>query len=156
MTPEAEDDKTAWIKAEQAKVLSGEAKASGPNLTKWVGIGCGIPLALILIVTLIGVMAPKGDSTTSGANKYTQTWAKSYSETTCEDWNDRMTIAQQFAGAADILTSARNKIGGATGLPPDSLITEFQDGVTNVCVIPSMTLTDATYGLYTTEPRFQP
>lgn len=156
MTSEAEDDKAAWIKAEQAKVLSGEAKASGTNLMKWVGIGCGIPLALILIVVVIGVLMPKGDSTSSGANKYTQTWAKSYSETTCEDWNDSMSNAQQFAAAADILTSARDKIDGATGLPPDSLITEFQDGVTNVCVIPSMTLTDATYGLYTTETRFQP
>ena len=67
-----------------------------------------------------------------------------------------MTEAQQFAAAADILTSARNKIDGGVGLPPDSLIVEFQSGITNVCMVPSMTLVDATYGLYSTEPRFHP
>lgn len=67
-----------------------------------------------------------------------------------------MSPAQQFAGAADILTSARNKIDNGTGMPSDSLIEEFEAGITEVCVIPSMTITEATYGLYTTEPRFHP
>lgn len=89
-------------------------------------------------------------------DKYTQTWATSYAETTCEDWNTRMTSGQQFAAAADILTAARNKIDGGTGLPGDPLISEFQGGVTTVCVVPTMTLTDAGYSLYTTEPRFHP
>ncbi|MCS5732892.1 hypothetical protein [Herbiconiux daphne] len=96
------------------------------------------------------------DVTPAAVDKYTQTWTASYSETTCDDWLNVMTPAQQFAGAADILTAARNKIDGGTGLPSDSLIDEFAEGINNVCVIPTMTLTDATYGLYTTEPRFHP
>lgn len=67
-----------------------------------------------------------------------------------------MTSAQQFAAAADILESARNKIDEGVGLPPDALTSEFQAGVTNACIIPTMTPTDATFGLYTTEPRFHP
>jgi len=58
--------------------------------------------------------------------------------------------------AADILTSARNKIDGGTGLPADSMIEDFAGGITTACVVPSMTLTDVTFGLYSTEPRFHP
>jgi hypothetical protein len=146
-----------WIKAEQAKVTGGKAPAAGPNVSKWLGIGCGIPAALILTIVLLVTLSPKHEATVNALpDKYTQTWSKSYSETTCDDWKGSMTDSQQFAAAADILTSARNKIDGGSGLPPDSLINEFQAGVTNVCVAPSMTITDATYGLYTTEPRFHP
>lgn len=147
---------SAWIKAEQAKVTSGAASGAGSNISKWLGIGCGIPAGLFILVLLLVTLWPKDTSTSTAPDRYTQTWSRPYSETTCDDWNGSMTPAQQFAAAADILASARNKIDGATGLPPDSLIVEFQAGITNVCVIPTMTLTDATYGLYSTEPRFQP
>ncbi|SKA87063.1 hypothetical protein SAMN06295879_1025 [Agreia bicolorata] len=85
-----------------------------------------------------------------------QTWTTSYAETTCSDWNSLMDDHQRYVAAADILTSARNKIDGGTGLPPESMISEFRRGITTVCVVPSMTLLEATYGLYTTEPRFHP
>ncbi|MDR6613603.1 hypothetical protein [Leifsonia sp. 1010] len=98
--------------------------------------------------------ALSGDETS--IDKYTQTWPKQYSDTTCEDWNNQMTPAQQFAAAADILSSARDKLDGGTGVAPDDLIRQFQSGITNVCVIDSMTLTDASYGLYATEARFHP
>ena len=156
MNPDFKQNSSDWIKAEQAKVTSGTAGAAGSNVGKWLGIGCGIPLAIVILVVLIGTLSPKGTSTDPETSKYEQTWGAAYTDTTCDDWNTLMTSAQQFAAAADILTAARNKIDGGEGLPPDSLISEFQAGVTNVCVIPSMTLTDATYGLYTTEPRFHP
>ena len=124
------------------------------------GLGC---LGVVAIIVAAGVLATLGGDDDQGAggtaaetSRYTQTWSQSYAETACEDWNIEMTSAQQFAAAADILTSARNKIDGGQGLPPDALISEFQSGITNVCIVPTMSLTDATYGLYTTAPRFRP
>ena len=124
------------------------------------GIGCG---GIVLLAVLFGVLSTVGsgkdDTSTeadNSASKYTQTWSKQYSETTCSDWSGEMTGQQQFAAAADILTSARNKIDNGTGLPSDVLIREFEGGITNVCVEPTTTLTNATYGLYATEPRFHP
>jgi len=123
-------------------------------------IGCLGVLAVIVLVSVLSALGGDDDERTDDApaesSRYTQTWSQSYAETSCDEWNLEMTSAQQFAAAADILTSARNKINGGDGLPPDALTTEFQAGITNVCIIPSMTLTDATYGLYTTEPRFHP
>lgn len=84
-------------------------------------------------------------------DKYTQTWTKSYSTTTCDDWQDSMTDAQTWAAAADILTSGRNKINGGTGLPPESLITSFRDDITEGCTadVPGLIITDVAYGVYT-------
>lgn len=127
-----------------------------------IAIGCG---GIVVLAVLLGALSTIGsgsddDDAGSGGDdstsKYTQTWSKQYSDTTCADWNNEMTAQQQFAAAADILTSARNKIDDGTGLPSDALIREFEGGITNVCVEPTMTLTDATYGLYATEPRFHP
>jgi hypothetical protein len=148
---------TDWIKAEQAKVTSGAGKAAGISVGKWLGIGCGIPVALVLVIVLaVSLSGNDSSPSTVVADKYVQTWNQSYSETDCAEWNDVMTPAQQFAAAADILTSARNKIDGGVGLPPDSLISEFEAGITRVCVVPELPLTDATFGLYSTEPRFRP
>lgn len=128
--------------------------------------GALVALALVgalLAVILLGMdsddpatpslSTAEGDGT---ASDLTQTWPKDYASTTCRDWNREMTDAQQYAAAADILTAARNEIDGGTGVPPDPLIVEFQSGVTTACVIPSATLTDVTFGLYQTEPRFHP
>lgn len=92
----------------------------------------------------------------AGPGKFDQTWPSAYSDTTCADWNGRMSSHERFVAAADMLTGARNKGDGGTGLPSDALIEEFEGGITNVCVKPTMTLTDAAVGLYLTEPRFQP
>lgn len=89
-------------------------------------------------------------------DKYEQTWTKSYSKTTCSDWLKTMTPAQQFAAAADILTSGRNKVDNGTGMPSDSLIEDFQAATTDYCVIPSMTLTDATYAVYMDGKKYRP
>lgn len=41
-------------------------------------------------------------------SKFRQTWAKSYSSTTCREWSSSMTNAQQWA-ASDMLAGARNQ-----------------------------------------------
>ncbi len=136
-------------------IPSGGGKGAGRPV-----IGCLVIVAIVIVgfvaCTAIGSSHTSTSSSSSDVSKYTQTWPKSYAETTCADWLQTMTSAQRFAAAADILSSARNKIDGGTGLPPDSLITEFAVGTSNVCVVPTMTITDATYGLYSTEPRFHP
>lgn len=135
-----------------------EGASPRPRLSGFtiVAISVGIVLFLLFVVSCTVNSSSSDDAEVAEVSKYTQTWTTAYSETTCNDWLSRMTPAQQFAASADILTAARNKIDGGSGLPADSLIEEFSDGINNVCVIPDMTLTDATYGLYTTEPRFQP
>jgi hypothetical protein len=137
-----------------------QPSSSGPaRLWMWLVGG-----AMLILIVVAFASCQSGDRDNAGDeagdeggdSKYVQTWATSYSETTCADWLGEMTSGQRWAAAADILTSARNKIDGGEGLPPDSLITEFEGGLTNVCIEPTMTLTDASYGLYTTEPRFHP
>ena len=131
-----------------------------PTPARWPWLVGGGVLALVLLTPLLSSLSAKDedkDAALVGAtSKYDQTWPAPYSETTCVDWLDSMTPEQQFAAAADILAAARNKIDGGSGLPPDTLIDEFAGGVSNVCVEPSMTLMDATFGLYNTEPRFHP
>lgn len=66
-----------------------------------------------------------------------------------------MKPAQQFA-AADILTSGRNEVDNGTCMPSYALIQEFQGVTTNYCVVPSMTLTDATYAVYMDGEKYRP
>ena len=123
----------------------------------WVWVLLAVVVVAVISLA-IGLTSSKGRSAggSDAADKYRQTWTQSYSDTTCREWFGEMTADQRFAAAADILASARNKIDGASGLPPDSLIDEFADGLDNVCVMDSMTITDAAFGLYSTEPRFHP
>lgn len=135
------------------------AEAAKRRRRQWIGLGVLAALVVILFASCVSNASRSSSSSAvdDGTAKYTQTWPDSYSSTTCDDWNTRMTDAQQFAAAADMLAGARNKGDGGTGLPEDSLITEFQAGITNVCVEPTMTLTDAGAGLYLTErDRFKP
>jgi hypothetical protein len=106
---------------------------------------------------LLALSACSSSTGSTDTGKYDQTWPKSYGDTTCDEWSGEMTDAQQWTAAADMLTGARNKGDGGKGLPPDSLVDEFQGGVSTACVVPSMTLTDVGVGLYLTErSRFQP
>jgi hypothetical protein len=118
-------------------------------------------IALALLALVGGCSSPRsthdysndGDST----DKYTQTWGKSYSSTTCAEWRSEMSSAQQWAASADMLAGARNKGDGGTGLPQDSLITEFQSGITTACVIDSQDIAGIGAALYLTErSRFRP
>lgn len=115
-----------------------------------------------LIAVIVGFASCQSAGGDDGAgvsgvdSKYVQTWEASYSETTCAEWLGEMTPAQQFAGAADMLTGARNKGDDGTGLPSDALIEEFAEGISTACVIPSMSLAEMGATLYLTEPRFHP
>ena len=94
--------------------------------------------------------SPKPTST--APDKYTQTWPKGYSETTCTEWTNKMTDQQKFAAAADMLTGARNKGDGGSGLPPDSLIQRFAADVGEGCSVAAtadgLSVADAAVSVY--------
>jgi hypothetical protein len=97
-------------------------------------------LAVAALIAAIGIGASiaddrhgSGQVTRQGASKYDQTWSKSYSETSCAEWTGSLTARQRFAAAADMLSAARNKGDGGTGLPPEELIDRFADDVTQGC-----------------------
>lgn len=139
-----------------------ENDASGKPPDSKKGFPIGRLAWIVVPVLLIGYCSIAGSrsSDTSGTpstEKYTQTWSKSYADTTCSDWLGNMTKAQEFAAAADMLAGARNKGDGGTGLPSDALINEFSGGITTACVVPTATLTDIAVALYLTErERFKP
>jgi hypothetical protein len=127
------------------------------------GAGCLVAIGIVVLIGVVFGLASCGSGSDSDSSytpdqtsKYTQTWAKPYSGTTCDDWNSQLTSAQQFAASADMLAGARNRGNEGSGLPPDALIDEFSGGITTVCVEPTMALTDAAVGLYLTDPRFRP
>jgi len=100
-------------------------------------------------------MTASPGTTTPG--KYDQTWSQPYSSTTCAEWDSEMTADEQWVAAADMLTGARNKGDGRTGLPPDSLVSTFRGGITTACVVDTMSIADVGAGLYLTErTRFAP
>ena len=84
-------------------------------------------------VMTLGTSCSGGADPIASTDKYTQTWTKTYSATTCAEWGAEMSSAQQWAAAADMLTGARNKGDGGVGLPPDVLITQFAHDVTVGC-----------------------
>jgi hypothetical protein len=110
---------------------------------------------LTLTVTALLSLGACSGSSDGGAgddtDKYTQTWAKSYSATSCSEWNGVMSEEQQFAAAADMLAGARNRGDGGTGLPDDSLIEQFQGGVTTACVEPTANVAEIGAVLYLSE-----
>lgn len=119
--------------------------------------GLGVIGIIVGVATASSRTEPDtGQPADSDPSTYAQTWGKNYADTTCADWNDTMTDEQQFAASADILASAWAKIEGSDEFPTDLQIEDFQRGIGNVCIEPTMTLTDASYGLYETETRFRP
>lgn len=116
--------------------------------------------AAVLAALAISGCASETTTSTSGSTggepgKYDQTWSKQYSDTTCDDWTGEMDDHQQWVAAADMLSGARSA-DGEDGLPSDSMITEFQGGITTACVVPTMAFNEVAAGLYVTEPRFRP
>lgn len=146
---------------QRPKADAAAAAAADPKRRRRQLIG-GLVIVVIVVTAFSSCIANASRSSSSTSvdddtSKYTQTWPESYSSTTCDDWNTQMTSAQQFAAAADMLSSARDKGDGGTGVAPDALISDFESGITNVCVEPTMTLTDAGAGLYLTErTRYRP
>jgi len=114
-------------------------------------------LTALVAVTILALAGCSPSHTTVAPDKYTQTWATDYASTTCTDYTTVMSAHQRWAAAADMLTGARNKGDGGTGMPSDELVTTFMGGVDTACVVPTMTITDVAVGLYLTErTRFQP
>ena len=128
-----------------------QRQAEQDNLRKG-GQPVAVKKTLAVAVTALCVASCSTKSTSTADSRYTQTWPKSYSSTTCQEWAATMTEQQKFAAAADMLTSARNKGDGGKGVPPDALITYFQSGISNVCpTAPSMSLAETGATLYLTE-----
>jgi hypothetical protein len=103
--------------------------------------GAAILGGLALIGSIAGTeqkareAAPRATTrTTAAPSKYVHTWHKDDASTTCAEWSANMTPAQRFAGAADMLGSARAK-DGATGLPSDALIEAFGRDVAEGCSV---------------------
>lgn len=98
-----------------------------------------------------------GGGANSQTDKYTQTWSTSYGETDCSAFLGEMTSKQRWAAAADMLTSARNKMHGGTGLPADSDITRFESDMSTACTGQSQTLiTETAVLLYQMDPSYAP
>jgi hypothetical protein len=113
-------------------------------MNRWAKGGIG---ALVILGAVVVSYAT--DKPNSPDAPYKQSWAKSYSDTTCADWQSVMTPDQRHAAAADILTAARNKIDSGTGLPPGSLVTSFENDISQGCTaIPTETVTDVGFGIY--------
>lgn len=107
----------------------------------------------LAVAAMFAVLSGCGGSpaASGGAVKYKQTWSKNYASTTCREWKSELTNAQQFAAAADMLTSARNKKDGGTGLPSDGKIEMFRRGITDSCVIDTANIAEVAVMHYLTE-----
>ena len=84
-----------------------------------------------IVFALSGCGGGGSDTDSGGAvsgGKYEQTWAKSYSDTTCSDFQSEMDKDQRRVAAADMLVSAQ-KVDGGDSLPSDDLIAEFASGL---------------------------
>ena len=128
---------------------------SGTAVKLLVVVGLIVGGAVVYAIAFSGSDS-SSTTPTDDTSKYTQSWPKQYSDTTCTEWSTDLSPSQRFAASADMLTGARNKGDGGTGLPADSMIDDFSVGISSVCVEPTMSITDAAVGLYLTEPIFQP
>lgn len=135
-----------------------DTRAWQQKTRSWI-LGAAILWAVTLIISVAiprEVDADAEDPAESDVSAYTQTWEEPYSSTTCSDWDLQMTDRQKFAASADILAAAWGKVEESDKFPQDSLISEFQRAVSTACVIDDMTITEVSFGVYATEPRFKP
>lgn len=104
-------------------------------------------LARILWVTLL-VAACGGEP---ASTKYTQTWAKAYGDTTCEDWRSVMDEHQKFVMAGDILYTQQKKVKADVAIPDDALIGQFQGQIQGLCLThPTDGVTTVAFIVWTT------
>ena len=126
--------------------------------TRRFGQTVGIAIGLAVLIgggVALGPRLFRGDPKPApiAVSKYTQTWPKAYATTDCRDWLTKMTPAQRFAGASDLLAAARKRTAGATRLPPDARITDFGRDVSLGCTADiggSVHLLDVANGIYET------
>ena len=102
-----------------------------------------------IVTALVVVVAACGDG--PAPTKYTQTWAKPYSTTTCADWRDAMGEHQKFVMAADILLTSQRKLKADAPIPSDQLIGQFQGQIQGLCLTyPTDEVSTAAYIVWTT------
>lgn len=70
---------------------------------------------------------------TSATGKFTKTWARSYSDTTCKELRTVMTGQQAFVAAADMLVNARVATDSSLPFPSDDLINMFENDILTGC-----------------------
>lgn len=94
---------------------------------------------------------PSESPTHHTVGKYEQTWHRPYSRTTCRAWLNQMNVHERFVSVADMLTGARDKGDGGTGVAPDHLIHRFEAEMYDICpVAPHRPITDVAVGIYLT------
>lgn len=70
---------------------------------------------------------------TTGDTSGGSTWTKSYGTTTCGDWLDEMSPAQQRSMAGDVLAGLRERNGGDSDAPSSRQIDEMVSAVSVGC-----------------------
>ena len=131
----------ATYEARKAEVLELIRTGRAVDRTLWERVRPFVILAAVAVVILVlpSLWSRPTQPTTPppSVSKYTQTWAKDYGDTTCREWLTGMSEQQRWAGAADMLSSARSKDGGKS-LPADDLISAFMRSVSDTCgVVPT-------------------
>jgi hypothetical protein len=86
-----------------------------------------IALALTAFVFAVGCAAQPAST------KDTQTWAKSYAETTCADWINSMDVHQKFVMAGDLLLALQRQSNADASIPSDTSIFNFVGDIGTVC-----------------------
>lgn len=108
-----------------------------------------VAAAVLLAWMLAGCSSSGGDDLPP---QYVQTWKPAYSATTCGEWLDKMTQAQNFAGATDLLIHLRNGDDPNSAMPSDDLIHKFEMAESDSCEESrASTITDIATSLYLAE-----
>ena len=88
----------------------------------------------IALVALLALLTGCGSSSTSSsADKYTQTWTTGYDVTTCAQMLNEMTTNERRVAAADLLAAARSANGVAPALPSDAMVDRFKASLEKAC-----------------------
>jgi len=86
-------------------------------------------LGFVALLVTLAIACGGGPTST----KYTQTWTKNYSATTCTDWNTSMNEHQKFVMAADFLLTFQKGDQADVAIPADTLINNFKADISTVC-----------------------
>lgn len=110
--------------ATQSEAVSREAAAAQAEINSALYGTSGAP-------TTTSSDPTTADTTTTG--KFTRTWTKDYSATTCKEFMTVMTGQQGFVAAADMLVNARRGTDPSLSMPSDDLINMFQNDIQTGC-----------------------
>ena len=97
-------------------------------------------VVLALFLALAAGTSGNGESSSSGSDKYKQTWKKSYGETDCPDWDGRMTAHQRFVMVGDIIVRMRQTKSTDVSIPSDTYINSVIVQINAICSQSTMAL----------------